>query len=62
MGGEAGIEEDLPMSLNGEDSHDADAMGNGQSNFVGNLGMVLLALAVLFALFVMVAALTHGGA
>jgi hypothetical protein len=35
---------------------------NGQSQFVGNLAMGLLILAVLFALFVLFAAMTHGGA
>jgi hypothetical protein len=35
---------------------------SGQPQFVGNLAMGLLILAVLFALFVLFAAVTHGGA
>ena len=35
---------------------------HSQARFVGRLAAVLLGLAVLFALFVMVAAITNGGA
>jgi hypothetical protein len=35
---------------------------HSQPRFVGNLALVLLVLAVLFALFVLIAAATHGGA
>lgn len=45
-------------------SHDHHAVEetNGQPAFIGNLAIVLLVLAVLFALFVLIAAATHGGA
>lgn len=42
--------------------HHAVEEPSGQPRFIGNLAMVLLVLAVLFALFVLIAAATRGGA
>jgi hypothetical protein len=54
-------EENMPTDLERHSTHDAEAP-NGQPAFVGNLAMVLLVLAVLFALLVIFGALTHPAA
>ena len=51
----------MPTDLERHSTHDAEAP-NGQPAFVGNLAMVLLVLAVLFALPVIFGALTHPAA
>jgi hypothetical protein len=49
----------MPTNVDHANGHAAEEAPSGQPAFVGRLGLVLMVLAILFALFVLVAGLTH---